>query len=190
MNARLRWRALWCALALTLLILPNIAAVVVPFERWPLTCGPMYAENPAARVRYRSSFVLEHRDGSTTTLATRKALGLSEWQFRRAFLVVGWGADNSGGFVADAVREDVEADDARAARVAAFFDGVAAAAQQKKKQRRAWRDVVAIRVDVSADVSTDVSGEGGPLWGTPVLLGRYRVDERRFDIDRRWRARL
>lgn len=169
-DAQLRRRAFWCAAAFSLLVVPNVAAVVTPFERWPFTCGPMFAENPGARVRYDASFVLEHDDGTTTPLAARKAIGLSESQFRRAFLVHGWGSDDDGSFLAFANDDD----DARAGRVAAFFDGVVAVALNNQKQE--WSNVVAVRVDI---VEVGAAGD--------VVVGVYAVKDRSFVIAPRWR---
>lgn len=176
-----RARAVWCVAALSLLIAPNVAAVVTPFERWPFTCGPMFAEDPGAAVRYRPRFVLERHDGTTATLPARQTTGLAERWFRRAFLTHAWGSDGAHSFLAhddDAVANGADRDAARAARVAGFFDGVVAAAQQKKKLRAQWRDVVAVRVEV---VDVDAAGAGARL------LGRYDLATKRFVIDAAWR---
>ena len=157
--------AAWCVVVGLTLFVPNVAAVVVPFEAWPWTCAPMFAASPIDNARYIPGFILEKRDGSEAPLPTVVASGDSEWHFKRAFLINAWGSDDpstSFGHV------DGDTPALRAARVERFVGGMITFARAKK--RPTFRDVTALRIELR---------QTWPREQTRVL-GRYVVADRAF----------
>lgn len=167
------WHWAWCGGALVLLAVPNLVAVVTPLERWPLTSAPMFAASPIENARYRTHFIVEERgvDGAVVDVdfPVRACTGLSEWRFRRSFLVEAWGSDDDDapfGYV------DGDTDAARAARVGRYLGGIVRFARaQKKPQLRRAR---ALRVEIE-QVHPPL-----PPAARRRVLGRYVVDDDRF----------
>ena len=160
--------ALWCVVAGGALLLPNVAAVVIPFEHWPYTCAPMFAASPVSNALYVPHFILEKRDGTTAELPTSAVAGTSEWHFKRQFLNLAWGSDDpatSYGHVVD----DTPA--LRAARIERFSAALVEFARRKK--RPVFRDVRALRIELQ---------QTHPVSETRVL-GRYVLAQRRFVVD-------
>lgn len=156
----------WLCAAAVVLVVPNVAAVIVPFENWPWTNAPMFAASPVDNALSSTSFTLELADGGSRPLPTRAAAGLNQWHFRRSFLTTAWGSDDAStpfGHVAN------DTDELRAARVGHYFDALVRYA--KKKRRGVFDGVVAVRVEVQQVQPTT----------TPMrTLGRYVLKDRRF----------
>ncbi|MDP2343677.1 MAG: hypothetical protein Q8O67_22145 [Deltaproteobacteria bacterium] len=150
-----------------LLIVPNVAAVVVPFEAWPWTCAPMFAASPIDNELYIPRFIMEKHDGTSELLPTSKASGgISDSHFVRQFLVVAWGSADpatSFGYVDD----DTPA--LRATRIERFLRPMMTLARKKT----AFRDVVAVRLELR---------QLEPVPNTRVL-GRYLVSNGRWVDD-------
>ena len=160
------WVRVWLCAASVVLVVPNLAAVIVPFESWPWTNAPMFAASPVDNAISSTSFTLELADGGTRPLPTRAAAGLNQWHFRRSFLTTAWGSDD-----ASTPFGHVEDDTAalRAARVGHYFDALVRYA--KRKRRDVFDGVVAIRVDVQ---------QVQPTPKPQRSLGRYELKSRRF----------
>ena len=80
-------------------LLPNLWAVISPYENWPFTCAPMFAhyvddETP----RYRFAFEVQFDDGSKDEVGYYSA-GLN-WSVMRFFFKWVYGATPSGGVFA------------------------------------------------------------------------------------------
>jgi hypothetical protein len=163
-----RGRVAWLAFVVVVLFVPNLAAVAAPFEHWPWTCAPMFAASPLDNARYKVAFVVEEADGGSHPMSSKQAAGMSEWHFRRAFLVKVWGSDDDG---APYGHVDGDSAAAREARVAACFDAMVRFATKKK--RRTFDGAVAIRVELQ---------EVHPQQQTRVL-GRYSLKDRRFSLE-------
>ncbi len=160
----------WCVVASLLLFVPNVAAVVVPFEAWPYTCAPMFAASPVDNALYLPTFILEKKDGSTEPLPTLPASGISEWLFKRAFLIEAWGSDDpstSFGHVDD----DTAAK--RAARIERFVQAMIR--HTRRSKRPVFDDVVALRIDLE---------QTQPVKSKRVL-GRYVVAAHHFETRQR-----
>ncbi|MCB0352199.1 MAG: hypothetical protein KDD64_01705 [Bdellovibrionales bacterium] len=84
---------------LVAVLIPNLWAVISPYENWPFTCAPMFAHYvDESTPRYRFAFQVQFEDGSRDEVGYYSA-GLN-WSLMRYFFKWVYGATPSGGVFA------------------------------------------------------------------------------------------
>lgn len=122
--------------------LPNLAAIIVPFEAWPLTNAPMFAADIEHSALYRVRLWLVPREGKRTPLPMA-ALHMPGWHLERLFLGAVWGAAHPATAIGR-FPDDTPA--ALTARADAFFDAVVGHIQSHEPD--VLTDVVSIDVEI------------------------------------------
>jgi len=148
-------------------LLPHLAALVVPYQSFPITSAPMFANYVDAETpRYRFRFVAEGAHGDEWELQPRD-LGYLNIEFGRYFFDSVYGSVGPGsasGYRRGETRAEFEA------RLTDFFGRFATVARQLPDERASF---AAIRLDLTRLTSDNLDAEASQV-------GRYDVDAERF----------
>jgi hypothetical protein len=151
---------------ITAVLLPHLVALVAPFQSFPITSAPMFANYVDADTpRYRFRFVAEGPSGAEWELQPRD-IGYLNVEFGRFFFSVygSVGPGSASGYRKGETREDFEA------RVTEFFGRFAAAARRLPDERASFAE---IRLDLVRLTSDNLDAEAREV-------GRYHVGVDRF----------
>jgi len=164
------WRTwAWFVVASAVVLGPNVAAVVTPFEYFPWTAAPMFAVPPTAHQRAIPIFEIVDAKGESQPLAVAKVTALNDRDFARSFLRTAWGTDIHSPF--DHHRDT--SPEARRRRVERYFAGVLGRARERKHRptMRAQRITVGVEVDVEGQKRREPLGHYDVKRGTFFFPG-------------------
>jgi hypothetical protein len=111
-------------IVVVIVLAPNVAAMVIPFEAWPYTNAPMFAADIPRSTLYRPLLLLDGDKRFPT-----KSVRLGERLVQRLLLISAYGStdpDTPFGFVPDDTPKKLEA------RLDSFFDRLVTKADKKQ----------------------------------------------------------
>lgn len=154
----MRW--IWPIVVVTLIALPNAAAMVVPFEAWPFTNAPMFAADIARSRLYRPRLVIE--GPKERRLSPWRVFRISDRYFTRLLLVSAYGSidpDTPFGYVENDTPEQFER------RLDRFFDVAFARARRQAMPA----DATSVRLELERVDDGEIH-----------VVGRYDLAHHRF----------
>jgi len=166
---RVRWSELLAGVFIAAVLLPQLAALVVPYEEFPYTSAPMFAHYVGPDTpRYRFRFVAERGDGSAEREIRATDLGLNGVELSRYFLGSIYGSMDP---LSPFGHHGGDTPEAFEARLSTFFRD--ATTVLERRGGAAPGQLSGIRLEV-------VRLEGGNRDGEVHVVGRYDVASHHF----------
>jgi hypothetical protein len=164
-----RWREAGASLFIAAFLLPNLTAVVRPYESFPYTSAPMFAHYVGPQTpRYRLRMTAETADGGRERELRAADLGLNGIDFTRYFFGTVYGSVDPYSPFGNHPGDDRAAFEAR---VGSFFDRVTTVL--RRRDPAAWERLARVRLEAVRLTERNHDGEAR-------LVGHYDVASHRF----------
>lgn len=173
-------RLLPAVLAFTVVMVPNLVAVLTPLEAFPWTSAPMFAHSPVSHDRFVLEFTLVDGKGKRTPFPENRAASLNPWHFRRSFLVSVWGSDDPStpfGAVDPSLSPSAQKE-ARRRRLEEFFQTLEA--HPRAVHYNVFHGQRSLEVARIQTVADDRVRRGAPATGRRIEMGRYDFGSKRY----------